>query len=398
MQVRKRRRQARAAHAHALLDRLRPDVHLAPRPAAVPVDARRPRSRWATPTPTNFRYLNHFFEIDQAQSTARARRDPAPLPGHPVGQHDRRRLDRRRLLRRHRASRTCPTRRRSAATRALGHGHVPAARPAGARRLALACDWDSDPDAVEPGIFGPSHLPSLFRDDYVTNSNDSYWLSNPEQPLEGFARIIGDERTARSLRTRIGPADRGRPGSRTRAGSRCRAAAGRGVRRPPVRRRAVRDELVAICEATRLPARTGRSTSASLPVLRAWDLHDNLDSNGRAPVPALRDPRLLGARPARARPGSGATPFDATDPVQHAARAQHRQPGVAAGARATRSTTCAAGNPARRAAARAAVREARRREDPDPRRAGRPAASSTRSTSAGCRARATRTCRTARAS
>ncbi|MEA3194942.1 MAG: acyl-homoserine-lactone acylase, partial [Betaproteobacteria bacterium] len=67
-----------------------------------------------------------------------------------------------------------------------------------------ACAWDTDPDAVAPGIFGPSHMPSLFRDDYVTNSNDSYWLSNPEQPLEGFSRVIGDERTARALRTRLG--------------------------------------------------------------------------------------------------------------------------------------------------------------------------------------------------
>src|SRR5207253_9986658 len=40
--------------------------------------------------------------------------------------------------------------------------------------------------------------------DYVTNSNDSYRLSNPEHPLEGFSRIIGDERTERSLRTRSG--------------------------------------------------------------------------------------------------------------------------------------------------------------------------------------------------
>ena len=46
--------------------------------------------------------------------------------------------------------------------------------------------------------------PYLFRRDYVTNSNDSYWLSNPHQPLEGFPRIIGDERTPRTLRTRIG--------------------------------------------------------------------------------------------------------------------------------------------------------------------------------------------------
>ena len=67
-----------------------------------------------------------------------------------------------------------------------------------------SCDWGTDPDSVQPGLFGPSHLPYLYRDDYVTNSNDSYWLSNPKQPLEGFARIIGTERTPRSLRTRIG--------------------------------------------------------------------------------------------------------------------------------------------------------------------------------------------------
>ncbi len=44
----------------------------------------------------------------------------------------------------------------------------------------------------------------LTRGDYVTNSNDSYWLSNPDEPLTGYDRIIGDEKTARSLRTRSG--------------------------------------------------------------------------------------------------------------------------------------------------------------------------------------------------
>ena len=67
-----------------------------------------------------------------------------------------------------------------------------------------SCDWQTDPDSVKPGIFGPSHEPYLFRKDYVTNSNDSYWLSNPHEPLEGYARIIGQERSARSLRTRMG--------------------------------------------------------------------------------------------------------------------------------------------------------------------------------------------------
>jgi acyl-homoserine-lactone acylase len=67
-----------------------------------------------------------------------------------------------------------------------------------------ACDWGNDSDAAVPGIFGPKHEPYLLRNDYVTNSNDSYWLSNPHQPLTGFARIIGFEKTARTLRTRIG--------------------------------------------------------------------------------------------------------------------------------------------------------------------------------------------------
>ena len=51
---------------------------------------------------------------------------------------------------------------------------------------------------------GPSHEPFLLRHDYVTNSNDSFWLANPHHPLTGFARIIGTEDTARTLRTRIG--------------------------------------------------------------------------------------------------------------------------------------------------------------------------------------------------
>src|SRR5207249_11614037 len=66
------------------------------------------------------------------------------------------------------------------------------------------CNCDNDPAAAVPGIFGPTHLPHLLRSNYVTNSNNSVWLSNQHEPLTGFARIIGDESTERSLRTRIG--------------------------------------------------------------------------------------------------------------------------------------------------------------------------------------------------
>lgn len=67
------------------------------------------------------------------------------------------------------------------------------------------CDLGNDPDAAAPGLFGPSKLPRIHRNDYVQNSNDSYWLSNPEERLEGFPQIMGtDEGEAQSFRTRLG--------------------------------------------------------------------------------------------------------------------------------------------------------------------------------------------------
>lgn len=66
------------------------------------------------------------------------------------------------------------------------------------------CDWITGPHAAAPGLLGPGQEPSLLRSDFVTNSNDSFWLANPHHPLTGFARIIGTVDSARTLRTRIG--------------------------------------------------------------------------------------------------------------------------------------------------------------------------------------------------
>ncbi|MFP5252911.1 MAG: penicillin acylase family protein [Actinomycetes bacterium] len=65
------------------------------------------------------------------------------------------------------------------------------------------CAWGTDEDAARPGVFGPANLPNTFRTDWVINANDSYWLPNPDERLEGFARIIGCERCERSLRQRM---------------------------------------------------------------------------------------------------------------------------------------------------------------------------------------------------
>ncbi len=135
-----------------------------------------------------------------------------------------------------------------------------------------ACAPGRDTDAVAPGILGNDKLPSLRRTDHVSNMNDSYWLTNPLAPLEGFSRLIGDERTARSLRTRLGvkqlqqrlAGTDGLPGKGFDVDNLMTVGMGDRVYSGEI----WRDDLVAGC------------TSAACDVLRAWDLHNNLDSKG----------------------------------------------------------------------------------------------------------------------
>ncbi|MEV7094107.1 penicillin acylase family protein [Amycolatopsis sp. NPDC051045] len=65
-----------------------------------------------------------------------------------------------------------------------------------------SCRWGSDPGALEPGIFAPSRLPQQQRRDYELNANDSAWLANARAPITGYPRIVGDQGTERSPRTR----------------------------------------------------------------------------------------------------------------------------------------------------------------------------------------------------
>jgi acyl-homoserine-lactone acylase len=66
------------------------------------------------------------------------------------------------------------------------------------------CDWQVDGSAAAPGLMPPSQQPNLITASFVSNSNDSHWLSNPDHPLQGYSPIIGDEGTQRTLRTRAG--------------------------------------------------------------------------------------------------------------------------------------------------------------------------------------------------
>ncbi len=178
-----------------------------------------------------------------------------------------------------------------------------------------SCDLGQARGAVDKGILSPSEEPFLRGADYVTNSNDSYWLSNPMHPLEGFPRQIGTERTPRGLRTRLGL---------VMVAQRLAGADGRSGRRfsPPDLRNLItnnrvlgaeltRDDLVAYCQAN--PTLNGSSgpvdVSGACPVLAAWDLTYNLDSPG-----AILFRRF--ASGALASSGSmWKVPFDPNDPV-----------------------------------------------------------------------------------
>ncbi|MEV8624706.1 penicillin acylase family protein [Streptomyces sp. NBC_01268] len=84
----------------------------------------------------------------------------------------------------------------------LGRATYPASGVAVLDGARGDCALGSDPDAVQPGVFGPARMPVLRDAPYVENSNDSAWLANAERPVTGYERIFGTVGTPRSLRTR----------------------------------------------------------------------------------------------------------------------------------------------------------------------------------------------------
>jgi acyl-homoserine-lactone acylase len=70
------------------------------------------------------------------------------------------------------------------------------------------CEWGDDPDApAGSNLYSSGKLPQLRTTDYVGNSNNSYWLTDANNPIEGFPTIMGPvgyEGLQQFLRTRIG--------------------------------------------------------------------------------------------------------------------------------------------------------------------------------------------------
>jgi len=172
------------------------------------------------------------------------------------------------------------------------------------------CEWKIDPQSHVAGTLPADAMPRIRRGDYVTNSNDSYWLTNPAAPLEGYSPIIGAERTERSLRTRAGLAF-----------VREQLASGKKVTADDLRTiiysqrdygaELLLDDVLKVCgEPTVVTLEEDRHVdiAASCRVLGAWDRTANVDSRGMHVWTEFW-------RVANRIPALHAVPFDADDPV-----------------------------------------------------------------------------------
>jgi acyl-homoserine-lactone acylase len=134
------------------------------------------------------------------------------------------------------------------------------------------CDWRRDPASHVPGLIAFERMPTTVRSDWVHNSNDSFFYSNPQQKWSGISPLVGDARVSRP---------------RTRAGlTEIPELLARGKLTPEAVQRqlfenrnfmasVVVPDLLAAC--TDAPTAEARDGCAAL---RGWDRSNNLESRG----------------------------------------------------------------------------------------------------------------------
>ncbi len=168
----------------------------------------------------------------------------------------------------------------------------------------MACMPAIDAAAPQPGIFAGAKLPRLTRNDYVQNSNDSAWLSNPAAPLTGFPDIVSIDNSEQMARTRLGITQlrarlEGKDGM-----------AGKLMTVPQLQglvmsnrvyyAQIIKDDLLRFCASEKV---TGCAA------LESWDFTANLDANVGLPYFMGMFDRVVHI------PGLWAVPFNPADPV-----------------------------------------------------------------------------------
>ena len=140
-----------------------------------------------------------------------------------------------------------------------------------------ACDWDDTPGTAAPRLLPASEQAVYERRDYVANSNDSYWLSNPAAPYRQLSPILGQWGTARTLRTRSGLIEIGRRIAGTEglpAGKIDHAhAEAMAFANKSLAAELTLDPLLALCKGK-------AAVAAACDALSKWDRRFDLDSRG----------------------------------------------------------------------------------------------------------------------
>lgn len=276
----------------------------------------------------NFRALEHFFEVNQAESAEQIHATLARHVGIPwvntIAADDQGNAFYADMSV---VPHTLDDKLRSCAT-AVGEALKALARLPVLDGSRSECQPGSDPDAPVPGILGAGNLPKQFRRDFVANSNNSHWIANPAAPLEGYPYVTGAERTPLSPRARLGftmieqrlNGSDGRPGNVFTLEQLQETV----FNNRQLLGELVRDDLVDACEQTPLvPLQSGEvvDVSEACAVLAAWDGRANLESRG---AHLFRE--FVNA--AYAANTFWLDRFDATDPVHTPAKLNGASPEV----------------------------------------------------------------------
>lgn len=166
-----------------------------------------------------------------------------------------------------------------------------------------ACDWDVAAGTPAPGLMPASDQAATIAKSWLTNSNDSYWISNPAMPHRELSPILGKYATARSLRTRsnfIETAALLAGGKVDHTRAQAHAFANKSLAADMAM-----DTVKALCAATPQPV---DAAVRGCKALAGWDGRFEADSRGAALF------RLFWFKAARL-PGLWQVPFDAKDPV-----------------------------------------------------------------------------------
>ncbi|WP_067489755.1 penicillin acylase family protein [Erythrobacter sp. CCH5-A1] len=163
-----------------------------------------------------------------------------------------------------------------------------------------ACDWDVAPGTPVPGLMPAADQASTTVKTWLTNSNDSYWLSNPAMPHRELSPILGEYATERSLRTRsnfIETAALIAGGKLDHASAEAHAFANKSLAAS-----LVLPKLAQLCAGAEGPAARGCA------VLANWDGRFEKESRGARLFRAFWQAIETGKK-------AWAVPFDPTDPV-----------------------------------------------------------------------------------